>query len=203
MPIVRMQVTFPVGSDPRDAQVNVWHANCADPETGAPNFQGALNDFYVAIDGLLAGNIISDVPEFTAYRLDDPEPRAPIYTAPGVGLSYGSGVLPPEITMCLSFQGVRTSGVPQARRRGRVYLPTMTAAVIAGDGYHFDTADVTTVANAAAALKADSDGDSTYTWVIWSPTDSDFVEVDNGWVDNAIDIQRRRGHPATVRQVWS
>jgi hypothetical protein len=43
--------------------------------------------------------------------------------------------------------------------------------------------------------------DSAVKWVVYSPKLDAFAEVDNLWVDNAFDTQRRRGERPTARTV--
>jgi len=100
--------------------------------------------------------------------------------------------LPSELALCMSFQADRVAGFPQARRRGRVYIGPLgittntsgrpTSAVIS----RLATAGATLKSN-VAALGAD------YAWAVWSVADQASVKVKDGWVDNAFDVQRRRG----------
>lgn len=138
------------------------------------------------------------------YQIEDTPPRAPVaertITLPQpIG---SSTIMPAEVALACSFQGTRVSGQPQSRRRGRIFLGPLRApgsngsaippAVMIGD-----------VAGQFNEMKAASDASLDYQWRIWSPTDGASVLVDNGWVDNAWDTQRRRGPRATSRTVWS
>lgn len=109
--------------------------------------------------------------------------------------------IPDELAVCLSFQGARAAGAPQSRRRGRIYMgPHNTAALTANRPL---TALQTNLANYALTLKnAVTAAGAGFEWGIWSNADSHLVVVTNGWVDNAWDVQRRRGVDATTRTVW-
>lgn len=51
-------------------------------------------------------------------------------------------------------------------------------------------------------LKDEADASLIWQWRIWSPTNNNSVLIDNGWVDNAWDTQRRRGVEATARTIF-
>ena len=136
------------------------------------------------------------------YNRDDPHPRAPIFEdtftmpAPGAGSD-----LPAEVALVASFQGTRASGVSQARRRGRVFLGPLRAP-----GTSFlnpPTAMVEDIVKSFQQLKAESDASISFQWRIWSEANGNSVLIDNGWIDNAWDNQRRRGPRPTARTTWS
>lgn len=126
--------------------------------------------------------------------------------------------LPSETAACLSFHGDLT-GVPEtadnptpppakirpaARRRGRVYLgPLIYGALVDNAGVNYDpllgSNFVNTVAEHAAGLADDSGG----AWVVYSPTSQAVFPVVGGYVDNALDTQRRRGRGPTSRTSWT
>lgn len=109
--------------------------------------------------------------------------------------------LPNENAICLSFQGARSAGLPQARRRGRLYLgPWGSAANTTGRPA---SALMTSIANAALTLKATAASIATSGgWAVWSVRDQAPVLVDDGWIDNAWDTQRRRGLVYTSRTTF-
>lgn len=109
--------------------------------------------------------------------------------------------LPNENAICLSFQGARSAGLPQARRRGRVYLgPWGTTANTAGRP---TAALVTQIATAATTLQTAAAAVATAGGLaVWSTVDQAPVIVDDGWIDNAWDTQRRRGLLYTARTLW-
>lgn len=142
------------------------------------------------------------------YNRDAPPPRVPYEldlrtTASGIIATK----VPSEVSAVLSFQGVKLSGAPQARRRGRIYLgalvdtwlenasataPPMIAAAVAGD-----------IAATADTLRNAVEGAGDYMWTVWSQTNNSYVQVTDGWVDNSPDTQRRRGVDPTSRFLWS
>lgn len=189
-----------------DAYVNTFHFQY----TGvAPNdydnIRDMLDDFY-NVEAPGAGNTISSFMTqksvtgkwtIKIYLLDDPKPRYPIYTDTGqVGLSLGT-TLPAELACVMSFQGLRIAGEVQARRRNRVYLGPF---ILDANGEGLVTgALVQTVLFAGKELLNASIASDKWDWVIYSPTNDDVVVIDNGWVDNGWDIQRRRGIRSTAR----
>lgn len=166
----------------------------------------------VAIETLLAGlydNLVSVYPslvaqnghEISIVNLDDPQPRYPIYIATYDFPSAPSGAATArELAICSSFQAARQSGIPQARRRGRVYIGPIDATAIDSTGL-IATASRSQVVSAFSGFFTAA-GASAVVWSVYSRVSGDLYEVDNGWVDNAPDVQRRRGTDATVRQTW-
>lgn len=137
-----------------------------------------------------------------AYNLADPKPRAPIVTYNNVlTVPTAGGSFPPEVSMCVSFKGSTVSGVPQARRRGRVFLPAFKGSAYGSDG-QIGTTAINTVKAGISALLSASDAAADWTWCIYSPTSDAMVNVIGGWIDNAPDIQRRRGLSASLRTPW-
>lgn len=202
MPDYRIQFTVNTADNlAANAATNTWHIGAttdADAETGAE----AIRDFYQTIDAQMS-SLIKTTGGLTwkAYDLTDTEPRAPVFE--GVAdLTPGTGdPLPPELSIVLSFQAVRLSGTPQARRRNRVFLPFLREAVNAADGRP-DSSIVASIATAADTLYDTSAAASDWIWEGFSPFSGTVWGIDNGWVDNEWDIQRRRGRPATSRSVF-
>jgi hypothetical protein len=140
------------------------------------------------------------------YDREDPMPRAPVlsYTW-NLAVAPTSAPLPPEVSLCCSFQGEPLSGTPQSRRRGRNYLPFVDISGIDTAGRPSATAIAAAVAWGQSLLDY-SDATANVTWVVASsygvPGEFDTV-VTNGWVDNEFDTQRRRGRDATARTTFS
>lgn len=159
--------------------------------------------FYNSLTTLFGDLISKNGHTIKIYRYADAPPRAPIYTNIWNFSAIPSGAsLPTEVSMCVSFQGAQVSGQPQARKRGRIYLPAFDATQIGADGRILATA-VTTVRNAAQTLLTASDTALDWSWAVYSPTNASAVIVDNGWVDDEWDTQRRRGRIATYRQTFT
>ena len=192
--------------DGEDAAVNVWHFTV--PDTGAGTvaaLKTALGAFYGAFVSHLS--VALDLSKFRLkmYNMSDPEPREPfedgLFTVIGPTGTAGGA---PELAICLSFQGDPASGIPMRRRRGRVYLGPL-AINVGGTSEDVPASMVATAAAAGQSLLNSSNASAAYEWIVLSQAGGGLsaVKVTNGWVDNAWDIQRRRGIPATVRTTFS
>jgi len=205
MSILRAQVIIPATSTvSEDAVTNTWHFNVTgDEETTAANITSDLAAFYEAMD-----TYKSDLQSWTTNRvkwfnMSDPEPRVPILdTTMSLTGASSSQSLPHEVTAVLSFHGTYASGASQARRRGRIYFGPLNTTVMTDSG-HFASAFCTALATAGDVLLATSVADTDYDWAVYSPTAGLSYPVVGGWVDNAPDIQRRRGFRATSRTLFS
>lgn len=204
MAIVLVQVALAHDSAlPEDVTVNTWHCSTTltDGAVGAQNFIDDLKTFYTAIDNTVLGVTIAGPALFKAYDLADPLPRVPI-VEDSQALTSGSQVLPQEVALCLSYQAAPISGVNQASRRGRVFLGPIYMGACNPDTGRPETAQLTTIATAADALLAAANADTTYDWVVYSPTNDTVAIVDNGWIDNAFDTVRSRGVAPTARTIF-
>lgn len=143
-----------------------------------------------------------------AYRLSDAEPRVPIAERSfNLPAAPNGDPLPGEVALCLSFQGARISGQPQARKRGRIYVGRLDKdSSTAGRP---SAPLISDLAKAGDTLLEASKASLTWRWHVYSPTqDAAGVgwvssAVVDGWVDNAFDTQRRRGLAATSRTIFS
>lgn len=221
MSVLAAQVTIPYESAiPADVTTNTWHFQASEPDPTAAELQalaGRLEEFYgaaaapsvVSVASFLSSELVLANARLKVYDLGTPQPRAPIYDeAFYVATGPSSSALPTEVAVCLSFQGLRVSGLPQARRRGRVYIGPLgntvqASGTVARPSGPFRDA----MANAAQRLQGYNEtpilpSDANLKWVVWSPTALSAVDVTDGWVDDAFDIQRRRGEAPTVRRLW-
>jgi len=140
------------------------------------------------------------------YNLTDPQPRTPALDTNLPLTTLGStDVLPSEVAACMSFRGAPVSGVPAARRRGRVYIGPLNINAADASTGRPELTFMTDVAAAGAAIIALNSALEAV-WVVYSPTDdptpdssSTGVTIDNGYVDDAWDTQRRRGLRPTAR----
>ena len=204
MPSYRVQARLAYDTGlPEDVAVNVWHV-VADDDASTLNFMNDLVTFYQAVDGLFSALLDASAAAHSmkAYDLADAEPRAPVSEITFSTPDASGTPLPPEVAACLSFQAIQVSGSPQARRRGRVYLGPLETAVLDGAG-RLSTTTTDTIRDAADALLTASNASAVYAWGIYSRVDSIIRDVDNGWVDDAVDIQRRRGDRPTRRDTFS
>lgn len=225
MPVIRVNVTLKGRSGlPEDVVVNVFHCItvASAPAVAAADFVEDLRDFYrvapeadlLPVGAYLANRLGSDTIAplgFRAYNLSDPTPRTPILEQDGWGLParVGSNDLPREVAGCLSFEGERVSGTVRSRRRGRVYIGPLNTGATNSLG-ELSTGFVASLRGAALDLGEASQASTTYAWGVYSPTTDDegatpeasFTIIDHGWVDNAVDVQRRRGLRASERAIF-
>lgn len=170
----------------------------------------ALEDAGIAIRAFYNGtgdrfsNLLSQTGHtLKAYDRADPEPRAPVLEFDWNLTPTPSGSpLPPEVSLCVSFQGDKESGVSQARKRGRIYFPMISATQLDTNGRP-TAAFITDLATNAGTLLAASDAAVDWKWHVFSSVTGDSFRVTNGWVDNEWDIQRRRGRKPTSRTTFT
>lgn len=203
MPLYRVQVELAMTSgNPLDKATNVWHC-IADDLTALDLFITQLTTFYAAVDSNLSSSIATTGHRLRAYDLADAEPRAPVRDQ-GIGtLALGANAAPPELALCISYQAPQQSGQSQARRRGRIYIgPLYNTAMATATGLPAATT-LTTIGGALQNLLDASQAAATWAWAVYSPTNGVAIEATNAWLDNAFDIQRRRGVAATSRTIFT
>lgn len=142
--------------------------------------------------------------EVRVYDLLELEPRVPVHSEPFTPVAAADNTnMPNEVALCLSFQGVPQAGQSQARRRGRVFMGPLNHQAIdsaaAGNlpGATFREA----LLDFGEDLQAVIEAGSLYSWTVHSRIANQHVRVDNLWVDNAWDTQRRRGNAPSSRVV--
>ena len=203
------QVSFPAKSAiTADSVVNNWHI-MGDNAGGTwipSNAIVGLAVFYDTFKIYRSPRIRWESAEVKVYRMGDTKPRAPIYHGPlGVSNTAATTPLPSELAICLSYAAVPVSGEPARRKRGRVYLGPWGPNAIEGTDNGYPTASLLALIKGAAdALLTTSTSDGTYQWCQVSNATGTPVcnPVVSGWVDNAWDIQRRRGVDPTARLVF-
>jgi hypothetical protein len=202
MPILRAQVAIPaVSTVSEDTVTNTWHFTTTDTTEGTLTLlKAALVDFYEDMDAYKSDLQLWASARVKIYNMSDPEPRVPIDDVGLTLTSAPSGTsLPHEVAAVLSFHGEYVSGFSQARRRGRIYFGPLNNTSF-NDASGVMNATFCGILNAAGgALLAASDSASDWAWVVYSPTGETSYPVVGGWVDNAPDIQRRRGFKSTAR----
>lgn len=204
MALFKAQVTlFMTTNILEDAVVNTFWFESSDSAEIIADVPGVLDTAYENVKGIFPSTVKQTGHSIKIYSMADPEPRAPIYDGTFAFSTAPSGnPTAPELALCCSFQAARVSGEPQARRRGRVYVGPHDSGAFASDGR-----PSTDVITAVAAFGQDLlDGFGLMTsgaWVVYSPTDASSAAVTNGWVDDAWDIQRRRGVAPTSRTLFS
>jgi hypothetical protein len=201
MPAIRAQVSLPhLSGLPEDVTVNTWSFETTGAvPAGLDDITTALDTFYSGLGTWLSANL-TGTGLIKYYNLIDPEPRVPVQEDT-FSFTPGSGVFVSEVALCLSFQGERISGLPQARRRGRIYFGPLTSTV--NNANRPATSFLNDLVSSGDVLLASSQVSATWKWSVWSPTDGQMVEVTDGWVDNAFDTQRRRGAAPSSRSTFS
>jgi hypothetical protein len=188
---------------PEDRSINTFAADISavDEAGGLAAWHSALNTFYQGVDGFLS-SALSGLGTIKSYRRTDPKPRVPILTT-DITITPGTNVAPAEVALCVSFQAVRVAGLSQARRRGRIYLGPLHSTILDSSTGRPVTTSVASIVAAADALVTASKAATLWKWSVWSEVNQQGREVDNGWVDNAYDTQRRRGLRPTTRTLFS
>lgn len=194
-----------------DIAVNTFHFATTLPDASDVLI---LNDIQIALGNCVQGYLAycaadvkpTDV-RWKVYDASAPTPRAPIRDVIlKAGMTTGVSSLPHELAVCASFQGSRISGVPQARRRGRIYIGPLSASAM--NGAVPATAFLTAINTAMKGLADAGNPTANWTWCVFSrrgiapPAPPNAVEIIDGWTDNAFDTQRRRGVRATTKTAW-
>jgi hypothetical protein len=212
-----MQVTIHGASlFPEDDVVNTWHFFTNDPtgpDVAAEAFWFDLQTFYGALQPFYSSQTVVPGFDAAAYDLSLPKPASPVWEGTTTGHVQNDDAAPRELAMCFSYHSLYEPGQPNARRRGRVYLGPFCQENLVARGGDVRLSDALTIKCRAAglALATAAHDSALYKWVVYSPTDdlADGTrgnqpprEVIAGWVDNAVDIQRRRGTVADLRRAF-
>lgn len=213
--VLRVQVTLNESADNRDHIINTWHCvtvGATSVVDCATAFVAALQTFYAGVDQYLANELNTYIPRVRVWDYSEPKPRQPVYEVNLSALATGTGNLPREVACCLSYKGFYVSGISPKSKRGRIYLgPLYNAALDSSDG-SLASAMVSGIASAADTLVTASKAAAEYRWVIYSPTldpngngndAACWDAVQEGWVDDNPDIQRRRSFAGGSRTTFS
>jgi hypothetical protein len=202
MPNYAVQISLnPKNGLSADRYTNSWSCE-ATGVSGANDFATDVIALYRQLTTYLPDLVALDKHLVKVYDRSDPIPRSPVIEDNFTLLTTPAGApLPPEVCVCISFQGDPESGVSQARKRGRIYFGPLDQTQIEADGRPL-TNMVNAMRTAALDLLDKSAAANNYTWTVYSASTGDSFPVTNGWVDNEYDIQRRRGRIATARAVF-
>jgi len=208
MTLLRCQVVIPAdNADPADVVVNNWGFIAIPHDAGTwAEIKAMLKGFYDAWSSHRSSLYVWENTRIKAYDMDAPKPRVPLHDESlGLVASAGTTSLPQEVALCLSFQAAKGSGLNQRRRRGRVYLGPFVTNTNQGTTGRPDSTFHTAIVTAAQTLLNTSNTSAGVAWcVISEATGAPIANgVDNGWVDNAWDIQRRRGNEASSRLLFT
>lgn len=220
----KLVITMPVKSGiTRDSiQLDLHYTRPATvTDTDYDNITSHIEDFFTSAPTTFAaalqtrlGNVLSTTTACSIRFYEVPttpgDLGAPVKETEFSLTGTGSTSLPEEVAACLSFRTDYGSAVefgpstrPRARLRNRIYLGPLAVAAINQDSttkrvfVHDDLIEIATGA-AIEFLYTAAFGDE-WLWRVFSPT----AWVDNPVtfvsMDNAIDIQRRRGPDPTAR----
>lgn len=197
---------------PEDDIVNTWHwaGAAADSIGQRDSVLDRLTTFYNSVITLLMSGSLTGNYSLKIYDFEDPTPRVPLEVREiASGNAPTAQGYPCEVALCLSMAAPPVAGVPQARRRGRVYLgPLKSTTGITTGGLSDVRPDASVVSQLLVLAQALNEGDSTIPHVaVYSPTTQ--LTLDPGQfafnlitsfsVDNSFDTQRRRGAAPTSR----
>lgn len=159
-------------------------------------------------------------PTVKAYDADAPgSPLATSTWAGGITTGLDSNSLPAEVALCLSFQGLPLAATeapddadadsaperPQSRRRGRVYIGPLSPSCAGGNPSRPQSGVINSLLKMAKFLRNPTSGTLTAVNAEWGVISRagvgglGFTSVDQAWVDDEFDTQRRRGLKATSR----
>lgn len=218
MPVARVMVTIPYSSGvPSDVINNTWHFESLDGEPIDNTRLGVLfaliaqfyNSVYNNTTVKAMANYLNPLQTvMKGYDLDDPKPRTAVRESI-VPLAVGVQpvtVVAPEVAAVLSYRTEYESGINKGSQRGRIYLGGLTDVMIDSSilsrGPRFKSGFITAVTAAATSL-AGSALAQEWGWVVWSEKLQQSFAVAGGWMDDALDTQRRRGQLATSRTLWT
>jgi hypothetical protein len=194
-------VIFPTSNLNADAISNNWSC-VADNVSAAGDFITSVIDCHRDMQPLYPSTVRQNNHTYKIYDRADPIPRNPVTQGTWNFATAPSGnPLPPEVSMCLSFQGTPESGVSQARKRGRIFVGPLNSVAMSTTGRP-TTSAINTMVAAGQELLDESDAAATWSWQVWSASTGDSFPVVNGWVDDEFDTQRRRGRLATTRTTF-
>ena len=199
----------------RDRFVNTWYFLTSGPVT--TNFDQlalAVHGFYLRDPSGSAGpvsNGLSGIADgigsgIKIYDMADAKPREPKYEVDYAAFTAagGTGNLPSEIAVCLSYQAALPTDVSVKRRRGRLYIgPINSVATTSSTGNNECFVNPTFRASVVqsafdTATEANALG---FRWSVYSPTGNATYPITSFWCDDAFDVQRRRGIRPTTRDV--
>jgi hypothetical protein len=213
--VIRAMMVQPMKTSiPKDSITNSWHvkvrAGTAFTQSIAQSFIDGVKPVYESVANYRSADMQPSAAHWVFYDLSQPKPRAPLFDlTAGFTLTQQTNTLPHEVSLCVSFQAPRFSGLPQARRRGRLYIGPWSVA--SNDGLLGRPAaglrtGLTTALQTFLTLSKNAG--TLWEWLVYSPTGdaagaaTPFAAVDNGWVDDEWDIQRRRGLLPTTRSTF-
>ncbi|MGV1050498.1 MAG: hypothetical protein ACOYD4_18480, partial [Solirubrobacterales bacterium] len=207
------QVVLPnLNGVPADAVTNTWHfrrASGSDFSVAAGQIAVALSQVYTTTATpatTTVGSYISDqfnrAANACSIKMYDDSvapPLVPLQYTFTLPAATNATALPAEIALCGSFKAAVTPGLALERSRGRVYIGPLTAGCLAGTEIGGDQRPTTgnggimvAIAQAIKKLSLDINSNA-HNHVVYSQTNNAMYVVQTVWVDDAFDVQRRRG----------
>jgi len=207
---VQNSFVFNQSGAPTSADYNNQYTALVDFYNGSGS--GGTIAEYISADIVRSGALAPVIKQYdiTGLLHADDDHGSPVAEGTfALGAAGGTAIqLPPELAICLSFHADQTGFAeetgttrPRARRRGRVYLgPFMVNAISRESNEEFVASSSVRAAIAAAATRLRDDANTI--WAVWSRANASSSPVTGGFVDNAWDVQRRRGVRATARTTF-
>jgi hypothetical protein len=193
-----------------DRFINVFHFDNGDAYSDHRDaVTGALLDFYLGVGtegppqfdaiGRYLSPYVSRFFDIRTYDLSTPIPRVPTVVGGLLPAPNSSQGMPEECAVVLTLHGVPPV---TARRRGRVYIGPLGSVAVTPASSSLPArptsnfcGDLTIAAVRLADSAINANG-----WSIRSSVPNvNYVDVASGYVDNALDTQRRRGPDPTIR----
>jgi len=219
MALARVQMSWDRDNgQPEDVVTNTWYfwddsAVTTVDASDANSLSDALNTFYNSLSARYAG-YLGVIRTIRVYDMLDAEPRVPVHEEAYTPTAPTNNGLPGECSACLSFYGAVVSGTNPRRRRGRVYLGPLCVDALDTSGSSSDaklsSATLTAIDSAYVALATAAAAISpSYLHCVYSPTEhaeslsmyAGVTTVANCYVDDNVDIQRKRGSVVATRRI--
>lgn len=197
-----VEINSPSGL-PRDAQQNNWWFEGPDAPDNVEweAVRSALSAFYAEWQSSRSQFSLVGTGRLLARDVGLPSPAEPVYESV---MTFGHANKPPLPLDCaavVTFAAPPTPGVKVQSLRNRIYLGGLATEVNDSDGRiagTFRTAVATGYNNFASALLANTD----FEHIVYSPKLDDAFVVDEAWMNNQWDTQRRRDRPASQRTMF-
>jgi hypothetical protein len=132
------------------------------------------------------------------YDIDGAAPNYPLYELTfNLAVNPGVSDMPQEVALCISYANITENTVPRARRRGRIYISGWSES--ANTNGRPGQTQREAVANAYADYALEVTDIANFTAGVWSRRDGEVYPIEEVWVDDEWDTQRRRGGRPTTR----
>lgn len=170
-----------------------------------PTWATALNGYMSPTLSRATGGCLLQLYDVSGH-LDGSASNHPPYGQYTWTLGGGGGTsLPSELSTCLSvhadFTGIPEHAIgerPRGRHRGRIFIGPMAQSALTQDSTSHRGTVAAQVRETLAAAAADL-LTLEPSWSVWSRKDSLMRAIVGGFIDDAWDIQRRRGEEPNTR----